>query len=348
MNATAALADVAVLNSNVYAVASAARSGLTQTRKSLPPWLFYDETGSDLFEQITQLPEYYLTRIERGLFEQYSCEILHAMGLARPETTSRAVPLQNQLTIVELGAGTAAKTRILLRALVDMQREVFYQPIDVSASSLEHAGALEKETAGLTVRPLVADYVAEGYVIERPPRARVLALYIGSSIGNFAPEQASEILSRLRRQLRPGDGLLLGTDLAPGKHKSAEMLCAAYDDAQGITAEFNRNILTRVNRELGADFHPERFAHVAIWNQRDSRMEMHLESQEDQTVAFPPNGSGSAFTIRFKAGERIHTENSYKFTPTSIDRLLTSAGFHRAATFMDERKLFALNLARVR
>jgi L-histidine N-alpha-methyltransferase len=348
VTATAAIVDRAEFNSNTHAVASEARRGLTRIPKSLAPWLFYDEAGSELFEQITDLPEYYLTRTERGLLEKHSGEILSIMGIAAAQDNKPHVTLKDRLTIAELGAGTATKTRILLRALGCVQPKVLYQPIDVSGSALESAQALEGELPGLCVRPLIADYVAETYQIERPPRTRVLALYIGSSIGNFAPEQAHAILTRLRTQLQPGDGVLLGADLAPGLHKSIEMLRAAYDDVEGVTAAFNRNILSRLNRELGANFCPERFAHVALWNARESRIEMHLESSESQTVEFPANCSGPCFTIDFRVGETIHTENSYKFTQPALTALLSDAGLMSAATFTDSRQLFALNLAKAK
>jgi L-histidine Nalpha-methyltransferase len=235
----------------------------------------------------------------------------------------------------------------LLGTLGRVQSSVLYQPIDVSGSALECARALESELPGLCVRPLIADYVAESYQIERSRRTRVLALYIGSSIGNFAPEQAHAIVARLRAQLQPGDGVLLGADLAPGAHKSIEVLRAAYDDAEGITAAFNRNILMRLNRELAANFRPERFAHIALWNARESRIEMHLESCESQTVEFPANCSGPSFTMHLRAGETIHTENSYKFTQAALTALLLDAGFTPAATFTDPEQMFALNLAKV-
>jgi L-histidine N-alpha-methyltransferase len=346
VTATAAIVDLAEFNSNTHAVASEARRGLTQMPKSLAPWLFYDEAGSELFEQITGLPEYYLTRTERGLFEKHSSEILGIMGMAAAVDKKQHVTLMDRLTIAELGAGTGTKTRILLSALGRVQSKVLYQPIDVSRSALESAQELESELPGLCVRPLIADYVAEPYQIERSPRTRVLALYIGSSIGNFAPEQAHAILRRLRAQLQPGDGVLLGADLAPGPQKPIEMLRSAYDDAAGITAAFNQNILTRLNRELGANFRPKRFAHLALWNARDSRIEMHLQSCETQTVEIPGNCSGPSFTIHFRSGETIHTENSYKFTQAALIALLSDAGFAPVARFSDAEQMFSLNLAK--
>jgi L-histidine N-alpha-methyltransferase len=336
---SAALADFTspVLNSTVQAVAEEARRGLTSSPKCLAPWLFYDEAGSQLFEEITALPEYYLTRTEREIFAAHADDIFNA--------------LNSDLTIVELGAGSASKTGILLRALIERQPEVLYQPIDISPTALDEASAkLEQAIPRLTVRPRVANYVTESYTIERPAGTRVLALYIGSSIGNFSPAEAREILTGLRAQLQPGDALLLGTDLAPcppeATHpaKSPSTLLAAYNDAQGVTAAFNRNLLTRLNRELGANFLPHQFAHRALWNHTKSRIEMHLKSLVPQRVTIPANSAGPALNLNF-CGETIHTENSYKFTPASIATLLGDTGFATTQTFNDPRSLFAVTLA---
>jgi len=349
VTSTAVVYGVSELSTTNYAVACEARAGLTQTPKTLSPWLFYDEVGSDLFEQITTVPEYYLTRTERALFEAHSATIFSEMGViaSEPSEAKQPVELRNGLTVVELGAGTATKTGVLLRALALRQPKVVYQPIDVSVSALDQAKILETQIAGVSVRPYVANYVSDEYQIERTRRTRVLALYIGSSIGNFAPDEACSILRRLSAQLKPGDGLLLGTDLAPGPHKPVEELCAAYDDAQGVTAAFNLNVLVRLNRELGANFVAAKFEHVAVWNPGKSRIEMHLRSLAPQTVTIPENAAGPSIAIHFRAGETIHTENSYKFTENRVAELLSSSGFHPSATFTDGQGLFALTLARV-
>lgn len=295
-------------------------------QKTLSPWLFYDERGSQLFEDITALPEYYLTRTERGIFAEHAEEIFAAMD--------------GCVTVAELGAGTAAKTGLLLDAAARLQGEVLYQPIDVSASALDEAAAhLAAEIPGVLVKPQVANYVTETFTLARPEGCKVLTLYIGSSIGNFAPEDAAAVLSNLRDHLEPGDALLLGTDLAPGKNKSVESLVAAYDDAQGVTAAFNRNVLVRLNRELDADFSVECFVHRAVWNAAESRMEMHLVSLRDQTVHV------AGERIVFAAGETIHTENSYKFTDGAIDALLGSADFERQMAWTDREGRFAVTLA---
>ncbi len=336
MPPTEATVEPICLSATTQAVADEARRGLTSTPKTLVPWLFYDEAGSRLFEQITALPEYYLTRTERDLFTSHADQIFRSVG--------------TNLTIAELGAGTAAKTGILLRALARMQPAVLYQPIDISPTALEEAREQLEHIPGLTVHPQTANYVTESVRIERPSHTRVLALYIGSSIGNFAPAEARDILIRLRSELQPGDALLLGTDLAPGiSHtgpaKSVATLLAAYNDSQGVTAAFNRNILTRLNRDLGADFRPERFLHRALWNSTHSRMEMHLESLSAQTVHIPANSVGEALTLHFTAGESIHTENSYKFTPARIADLTAAACFTPIRSFTDPQSLFAVTLA---
>jgi dimethylhistidine N-methyltransferase len=334
---SAATLEVPELSAVTHAVATIARSGLTATPKSLPPWLFYDAPGSQLFERITTLPEYYLTRTERDLFTAHASEIFRILG--------------SNLTIAELGAGTASKTGILLRALTRLQPDVLYQPIDISPTALDEARTnLEDSIPGLTVRPRVANYITDTVRIERPPGARILALYIGSSIGNFSPAEARQILTRLRSELQPGDALLLGADLAPSlpnttPTKSIATLLAAYNDSQGVTAAFNRNILARLNRELGANFHPDRFIHRALWNPTHSRIEIYLESLAPQTVRIPANSAGPGLTLQFAAGESIHTENSYKFTPAALAELLAASAFTPTRTFTDAANLFAVTLA---
>lgn len=315
-------------------VAREAIKGLTAQPRSLPPWLFYDERGSALFEQITLLPEYYLTRTERSIFAAHADEIIH---LAADGDT---------VTLVELGAGTATKTGLLLGAAVRLQGSVRYHPIDVSSSALEIAREnIEAHIAGVLVQPQLANYVTEPPTLHHETATRTLALYIGSSIGNFSPAEARQILTNLRSQLRPGDSLLLGTDLAPGPAKPLATILAAYDDAAQVTAAFNRNLLVRLNRELGTDFHPERFRHIARWNAAESRIEMHLESTLAQTVHIPASVAGSAQTLHLRQGESIHTENSYKFTESSLSGLFAATSFHRRKVFTDSGALFAVTLA---
>ena len=335
-----AFAPEAVTISSSEAVAREARAGLSATPKTLSPWLFYDEAGSRLFEQITELPEYYLTRTERSIFAAHAEEIL------REAAASHGPHPPGKLTLIELGAGTATKTGILLAESVRQQGSVVYQPVDVSETALAEASDnILKNIPGVTVRCQVADYTREGLPLDRLRNTRTLALYIGSSIGNFTPEGSREVLRNLRAQLLPGDMLLLGTDLVPGKHKNAATLLAAYDDAAGTTAAFNLNVLTRLNRDLGSDFVTENFRHKVLWSPAESRIEMHLESLLAQRVQIPANGHGANLLIDFARGETIHTENSYKFTAAAVDSLLASASFEATRSWQDPKHLFAVTLA---
>jgi L-histidine Nalpha-methyltransferase len=299
--------------------------GLTAVPKRLPAKLFYDELGSQLFEQITELPEYYLTRTERSILEQFASQILEQAGPG--------------LTLVELGAGTATKTRILIDELLQRQSRALFYPIDVSSTALDEAvKQLGNQFPSLRVNPIVADYTGGVPALGRIT-GRKLVLYIGSSIGNFEPDQAIRVLRRIRQTLRSGDALLLGADFA----KSPKILLPAYDDAQGVTAEFNKNILARINRELDADFDLDAFRHVALWNKRCSRMEIYLESLADQTAFIP----ALDLDVKFRAGERIHTENSYKYTDQMLDSILRDSGFTREQTWCDRKGWFGVHLARV-
>ena len=307
-------------------VAAAVRAGLTARPKRLPPWLFYDEVGSRLFERITELEEYYLTRTERGIFLDFADEIVGSAAGGRP------------LRVTELGAGSAEKTRLLLAAAVARQGEVVYEPVDVSASALAAAKErIERELPGVTVTPRVMDYT-RGLELDAEDGERRLVLYIGSSMGNFEPEDAAVLLKGVRAGLRAGDGLLLGVDLV----KEEATLLAAYDDAAGVTAAFNRNLLVRLNQELDADFEPEAFAHRALWNAERRRMEMYLESRARQTVRV----EALELRVEFERGERMHTENSYKYLPGEAEAMLEAAGFTRAGSWTDERGWFAVCLGR--
>jgi dimethylhistidine N-methyltransferase len=300
-------------------------------QKTLPPWLFYDDAGSALFEQITELPEYYLTRAERSIFAERADEIVARAG--RP------------LTIAELGSGSASKTGLLLSAATRIQPQLLYQPIDVSASALEQAArTLASAVPGVTVHPQIANYITNGYTIERPEvgsaKSCVLVLYIGSSIGNFGPQEARSILRKLRKHLnQTGDSVLVGVDLAPNCNKSVEMLISAYNDSAGVTAAFNKNILARLNRELDADFNLDTFRHLALWSPQDSRIELYLESRIAQTVTI------DGHRISFAPGETIHTENSYKFTERGFREMLHDSGFGSPQWFEDAEHRFAVALA---
>jgi dimethylhistidine N-methyltransferase len=313
-------------------LAGAVREGLTRTPKQLPPWLFYDHAGSLLFERITELPEYYLTRIERGLLAAHADEMIAAAAES------------HRLHLIELGAGSADKTRTLLAAALAHQGTVEYQPVDVSHTALETAcRRIERELPMVTAIPVVADYTREWAADQKVggQNERKLLLWIGSSIGNFDPAAAIELLQRINRTMRAGDGLLLGVDLTPcAGGKCIEELVAAYDDAAGVTSEFNSNILVRLNRELGANFDPEAFAHRAIWNPEASRMEMHLESLSVQSVRI----DALDLTVEFDAGERLHTENSYKYEPGQADALMNETGFPVIRTWADAKGWFAVLL----
>jgi dimethylhistidine N-methyltransferase len=307
------------------AIASDVRQGLTASPKYLPAKLFYDEVGSQLFEQITELPEYYLTRTERSILEQYAGEILSQAGPS--------------LTLVELGAGTASKTCILIEELLRRQSRALFYPIDVSSSALDEAiRQLGRQFPALRVSPIIADYTGGVPALSRIS-GRKLVLYIGSSIGNFEPDHSIRLLRRIRQTLRSGDALLLGADFA----KSPKILLPAYDDAQGVTAAFNRNILARLNRELEADFVLDNFRHIALWNRRSSRMEIYLESLTAQTAFLP----ALDLDVSFRPGERIHTENSYKYTEAMIESILRESGFALEQSWSDRKKWFGVHLARV-
>ncbi len=309
-------------------LAEAVRNGLAREKKSLPPWLFYDARGSELFEQITELPEYYLTRAEREIFEQNADEIVAA---AASGTTA-------PVHVVELGAGTATKSQILLRAVVRRQQRCLFVPVDVSEAALAVAvERLGREEPEIEVVPLAVDHAAATAKLKSIPPRR-LVLFIGSSIGNFEDADAVGLLRAVRRGLGPGDALLLGAD----RKKSPALLLPAYDDARGVTAAFNKNVLARINRELGADFDLGAFRHVALFDEARSRIEMHLESVRPQTVRIAALG----LSLRFRAGERIHTESSHKYDDERVDALLRAAGFARERSFSDGAGLFGAHLGR--
>ncbi|HEY2860481.1 MAG TPA: L-histidine N(alpha)-methyltransferase [Terracidiphilus sp.] len=307
-------------------IAAAVTEGLMSQPRWLPSWLFYDAAGSVLFDRITELPEYYLTRTERSILAQRAADIV---AIAAGE---------DALQIVELGAGSCDKTRLLLRAAVERQDTVLYEPLDVSPTALELAQKrIECEIPGVMVAPRVVDYVQDFALEPALPGNRRLVLYIGSSIGNFEPHEAAALLGNVRSALMKGDSILLGVDLV----KDEGTLLDAYDDAAGVTAAFNRNILVRLNRELGANFDAEAFAHRAVWNSSRSRMEMHLESRIHQAVAIP----SLDLQLTFARGETIHTENSYKYRAGQAEALLREAGFESDRTWTDDRGWFAVCLA---
>jgi dimethylhistidine N-methyltransferase len=295
--------------------------GFSRTPKSLPPKLLYDATGSALFEQITCLPEYYPTRTEAGILTAHAEEICSH--------------LRRNVSVSELGAGTATKTRILLRSLVQRQFGVNYFPLDVSDAALKLAkDEVESELGTVKVHPQVGDFDNLAFLEHQtPPR---LVLYIGSSIGNLENDEAIALLQNIARNLSAGDKLLLGADLV----KNAEVMHAAYDDDAGVTASFNKNLLVRINRELGGHFDPESFCHISFWNEAELRIELHLESACRQSVRI----DALDMTLQFDQGERIHTENSYKYTVEHLENLLRSGGFRVEHTWTDPDSWFAVSL----
>jgi L-histidine N-alpha-methyltransferase len=306
------------------------RRGLTVRPRSLSPWMLYDAEGASLFERITTVPEYYPTRTEKAIFSRCAEEIVTA---AQSDTAS-------PLRIVELGAGSAAKTCILLEAALRISDDVTYIPVDVSADALELACQnIASALPEVRVCPLVRNYVTHPLQLEHFDGV-TLALYIGTSIGNFSQAEARMILRDLGFQLRTGDSLLLGTDMV----KDEQTLLAAYDDSEGVTAAFNLNILHRLNRELGANFDATCFRHRALWNPTESRMEMHLESTREQDVSIPQ----VELDLHFEQCETIHTENSYKFTDNGLRILLGNAGFTVKNVWQDSRGWYTVTRACVR
>nr|BFD81306.1 L-histidine N(alpha)-methyltransferase [Streptomyces sp. Xyl84] len=297
------------------------RHGLTSDPKALPPKWFYDAHGSDLFERITELAEYYPTRAEREILAGRAAEI------------AAALPAR---TLVELGSGSSEKTRYLIDALTGLHT---YIPVDVSESALRQAGrALTGERPGLTVHALIADFTA-GLTLPEAPGPKLLA-FLGGTIGNLLPAERAEFLAGVRALLSPGDALLLGTDLV----KDEEVLVRAYDDAAGVTAAFNKNVLAVVDRELGADFDPDAFDHVALWNPDDEWIEMRLRSRAAQTVKVP----ALDLAVDFAAGEDLRTEVSAKFRREGVSAELAAAGLELTRWWTDAGRRFALSLSVVR
>jgi L-histidine N-alpha-methyltransferase len=300
------------------------REGLSAWPKELAPKWFYDERGSQLFERITELEEYYPTRAERGILTARAADIVAAAGEPR--------------TLIELGSGSAAKTRVLLDAMRDAGSLEVYAPVDISEEiTQETAAALVEEYPGLDVHGLVCDYEAH---LERVPQAvqpRLVA-FLGGTIGNLYPGPRRDFLARIRALLDPGDHLLLGTDLI----KDRDRLELAYDDRQGVTAEFNKNVLHVLNRELDADFDPDCFEHVARFDEREERMDIRLRSLCDQDVRL----EGIDLVTHFAVGEEMRTEISTKFSRPRLEAVYADAGLELVGWFTDEAEDYALSLAR--
>ncbi len=301
--------------------AAAVHRGLTARPKTLPAKFFYDQRGSELFERICELPEYYPTRTEIALLERHAGEIAAAIG--------------DRAALIEFGAGALRKVRLLLDALPDLHA---YLPIDISGDHLtENARLLAAEHPHLAIRPVVADFTAAFELPELPAGTRRVGFFPGSSIGNFTPAEARGFLQRAARLLS-GGGLLIGVDLV----KDPAILHAAYNDAAGVTAEFNLNVLRRINTELGGDADLDGFAHYAFYQPQLQRIEMHLVSRRAQSLRIGPPAANQA-RYDFAAGESIHTENSYKYTLAGFRQLAEQAGFHAKAVWRDPDRLFSLH-----
>jgi dimethylhistidine N-methyltransferase len=297
--------------------------GLAARRKWLPARWLYDELGSALFEAITALPEYGLTRADARIIARAADEIVDAAGHPR--------------TLIELGSGSGSKTRALLE--VGARRNfVEYLPIDISRAALNSCKVTLNGIPRVHIRPVEAGYIEglERGIRDCRPGEPALILFLGSTIGNFARTEAAAFLAEVRRRVRPGDSLLLGADLV----KPAEVLIRAYDDPLGVTAAFNLNVLGRMNRELEGEFDLSRFQHEAVWNSRASRIEMHLRSRVAQRVTIGALGR----EIRFRAGETVWTESSHKFRPEQIRRMGERAGWRFARQWLDQEWPFAETL----
>lgn len=298
------------------------RHGLTSTPKQIPPKWLYDDRGTELFEQITQLPDYYLTEAERAIFQRYADEIV--------------ATLEAPTVLVELGAGSGEKTRILLDALRERQGHADYYPIDISSKALEMLQQRFEPEPSIRVQPVQGAFV-EGLnkLPDDDAPARLIA-FIGSSIGNLPFHEQVDLLARIQGTMRPRDRFLLGTDL----RKDEATMLAAYDDEQGITARFSLNLLTRINRDLGADFDLSRFAHRPVFNPDKSAVEIYLESLQDQTV----HVDAIDLTVTFDEGERMHIEDSHKYTDAMLETLFNEADLTPVQTWTDPDHRFAEHL----
>lgn len=290
--------------------------GLTSKQKYLPSKYFYDETGSDLFEKICGLDEYYPTDSEVSIMQNEIDKIAGVMG--------------PRVQLIELGSGSSMKTRLLLEHCEDL---AMYVPVDISGAFLQMTAAtLRTDYPDLNIHPVAADYTAAFEIPVSTRAAKRVIYFPGSTIGNFTRERAEQFIKRLSTILGPGDGLLIGVDLK----KEVGVLEAAYNDSRGVTAEFNKNILTRINRELGANFDLGQFQHRAFYNAKEGRIEMHLESLKDQVVQI--NGT----QVKFEKGETIHTENSHKYTIEEFEEI-AGESFHRQNTWTDDRDYFSVH-----
>ncbi len=298
-------------------------SGLKDEPRSIPPMFFYDLKGSDLFEKICTLPEYYVTRTEIG--------ILNAVQKDLPSY------LDGPVRIVELGSGMSVKTRTILDAVAGVQETVEYLPIDVSDILAESSEQLLRDYDCLRIAGIIDTYEGGLEFLRDYGSERSLVLFLGSSFGNFSPEDGERFLRDVSRMMRPGDLFMIGLDLV----KDKRVLEPAYDDSRGMTARFNLNMLSRINNELDADFDLENFAHHSFYNEREQRIEMYLKSLLNQSAVVSKCG----LKIDLKRGELIHTEYSHKFTLSQIHRLIEGAGFQARRVWLDKNRYFSVTLA---
>ena len=299
------------------------RQGLSSEPRRLLPKYFYDELGSQLFDAICLLPEYYLTRAENEIIERYAHEIVASVD--------------GHKTLLEMGSGSASKTRLIIETLLSHQNDLLFIPVDISSSALESSSRILLQSyPRLRIEAYAAEYFDGLAALGKNQRGRTLALFLGSNISNFGSDEAKAFLRALRRVLRSGDALLLGADLK----KDRSILEPAYDDALGLTAAFNLNLLARVNRELDGDFDLRAFKHHAFYNEDVGRVEMYIESTRPQTATIGKLG----MKLQFGTGERIHTENSYKYDLSGIAQMAAQTGFECAHTWLDSQKRFSSNL----
>lgn len=299
------------------------RKGLTAYPKRFLPKYFYDQLGSQLFEAICLLPEYYLTRAENEILVRYADEIAAAVG--------------GQKTLVEMGSGSASKTRLIIEALLRSQGDLLFMPVDISVTALESSSRILLQSyPRLKIEAFAADYFVGLAEVGKKPRRRTLALFLGSNISNFDLDEAHRFLRAMREVLNEGDALLLGADLK----KDPAVLEAAYNDALGVTSAFNLNVLARINRELGGRFDLHAFRHHAFYNQSAGRIEIYIKSLRNQIVRIEKLD----LEVHFESGELIHTENSYKYDAAGIAQLATETGFTCSRSWFDSQERFSSNL----
>ena len=308
---------------HLESLASEVRAGLTATPKRIPCRFFYDEAGSQIFEEICELPDYYLTRAESEILRDRARDVARRFSLP--------------ISLVELGSGNSSKTRLLIEALLGEHGSLSYTPIDISPSVLEASSLqLLDDYKQLEIRAIAGEYQDGLRRIQPEPQRPKLILWLGSSIGNLDRPSADRFVSTLRSAMSPADRLLLGIDL----RKSREVLESAYDDSGGVTARFNRNLLVRINRELGGHFDSEAFDFQAIYDEVGGNVVSQLRSQRDQTVRIEDLG----LEVAFEANETIHTENSFKYSRAEIDVLARNTGFAVEEHWLDAKNRFSVNL----